>query len=117
MKGVLCRQCKKVHWNGEPCPHREAARESLGVLVLDDGRFAFAGKRYPGLNNNQPMESKKAFEKELADKGLVHSSPREMREGPRKTNEHHLVEQIQETYGVSAPEARQAAQDALAGRV
>jgi hypothetical protein len=117
MKGVLCRYCGEVHWAGETCAGREAARSAgPGLTIVTDDRFCLAGKIYPGLNGNRPMESKKALACELEDRGLVHSSPREIRDGPAKKNDVLLAEHIAETYDVPMSEARDYANAALAGR-
>ena len=117
MRGISCQYCGEVHWNGETCAKREKASHTrVGLQVIDDEHFCLAGKVYPGLNGDRPLDSKKGFNDELKAKGLVHSSPKEMRDGPAKKNDVLLAEQIQETYGIPAHEARQYARDAIAGR-
>jgi hypothetical protein len=129
MTGRYCKTCGCVHFGDVTCAQaraddhrtkkrmREMLKGPTNIIVQDDEHFCLAGKVYPGLNGGRPMESKKAFNDELKAKGLVHSSPREMRDGPAKKNDVLLGEQIQETYGIPAHEARQYARDAIAGRV
>ena len=67
------------------CGKRTMRAKVSAPGLRTDTNFPMQGKVYPGINHNRPIESRSAFLKEVASKGLDWCSVKEIARGPKKS--------------------------------
>jgi len=76
---------------------RRTMRAAISAPALrTDANFPMQGKVYPGINRNQPIESRSAFLREVESKGLDWCSVKEIMRGPKKDLDRVREEQFAE---------------------